>query len=476
MFLCPDQRRRLRRIAALLAVALLAGCDGGDKRFPPEADRPAPGPGAGSSPPPGAEGAIRIRGNERIAWTQVAASAFDLRSHSYRIYVDNEGAPLGGVQCSETTILDGYSCTAPLPALSIGPHVLALSSIRNGIESPRSAPLSVTRVASVETTQFPLTFEEITGAGTSAGDRVIEMSGAVSVMGILPDGRVLAVEDAQRVRVIENDRLVQEPVLSLDARRGSIVGLTVDSAFASTQTVYVAWTDRTALGSSELHITRYREFRNSLRDGATIVNGLPLVAEGPVPMAVDGDGLLYVAMPGRRSGDVDRNNALYSASILRFTRDGFVPPSNLRASPILAFGYTEPSGLAVDTHRRLWLSGRHGSWQHSVSSIPIDTATTQAWPAEPVGSPAVEHGTLALLRDEAAPLEWLIVATEDNVRRAEIGDDGRASKFDEVARLNLRGPVIAAASPAKSLYVAGTNDQRHAVIVRLSINRESIRQ
>jgi hypothetical protein len=410
-----------------------------------------------------------------MSWTQGAASAADLRSHTYRIYVDNVGAPLGGVQCSETPTFDGYSCTAPLPVLSIGPHLLALSSMRNGIESPRSAPLSVTRVASVETTGVPLTPEEIAGGATGAGDRVIAMSGPISVISTLPDGRVLAVEDAQRVRVIDGDSLVEEPALLLDARRASIVGLAVDSAFAATQTVYVAWADRTVPGISELHITRYREFRNSLRDSATIVSGLPLAAERPVPMAVDADGLLYVAMPGHGDQDVRRNDGLYAAAILRFTRDGFVPPSNPRASPIVAYGYTVPTGLAVDTtHRRIWLAGRHNSWHHSVSSIPIDLATTERWPVEPVGSAAVGQGTLAVLRSDPAVTEWLIVATEDDVRRAEIGNDGRAFRFEELARVNLREPVLASApAPAKVLYVAGTNDQGHAVIVRLSVGGQS---
>lgn len=452
-----------------MLLVITASC-GGDSPSPPESGNPG--------------GPVQIRGGERLGWSQQAASVQDLRSHSYRLYVDGSGNSLSGVQCNETAAGGGYSCSGSLPSMSIGQHVLELTSTWNGVESARSAALTVNRVASSQPGQ---TLSSGTASGIAAETRRIGSCardaaacsdihlvtadiGVVSAMSAVPDGRLLLVEDQRRIRVIENQRLMEEPALALENPSERIVGLAVDSAFENTRTVFVALTETDDRGVWELRITRYRELRNTLGEGATIFGGLTQVAPGPVPLAVDGEGLLYVAVPDRASTQATDTGGY--ASILRLSRDGLVPRSNLRASPVFARGYTRPTAIAVDqAHRRVWLAGHHPEWDHSLSSIPIDIDRSAPWPLNPHGSLAKQPAQVALTVLSSTPGDngSLMVGAAGQVRKGTFREDGNLQRFETVAELEIPRPVFATPlDMTQTRYVAGATTSGTSVVLRLS--------
>src|SRR5262245_63378005 len=107
-------------------------------------------------------------------------------------------------------------------------------------------------------------------------------------------------------------------------------------------------------------ITRYREVAGTLGESATIVSGLSFREDAIAPMAVDREGYLYVALPAPADTAGLNSDAIaeQTGRVLRFTRDGLVPPTNRGASPVIAEGYATPRGLAVDAQQgRLWLAG-----------------------------------------------------------------------------------------------------------------------
>lgn len=95
-----------------------------------------------SSPSDGTTG-TPITGSERIGWIQPAASLAHASSYSYKLYVDgNTRVSLGSPSCGATSTT--YECSAALPQLSSGRHLLELVAVdAGGVEGPRSETLVV---------------------------------------------------------------------------------------------------------------------------------------------------------------------------------------------------------------------------------------------------------------------------------------------------------------------------------------------
>ena len=87
-----------------------------------------------------------ISGTEGIQWDQPAASAAELASFRYLLYVDDVGTELANVSCATTAGSAGFTCSAGLPPMTSGRHRLMLTAFVDAsarLESERSAPLDV---------------------------------------------------------------------------------------------------------------------------------------------------------------------------------------------------------------------------------------------------------------------------------------------------------------------------------------------
>jgi hypothetical protein len=93
--------------------------------------------------------AQQVAGTERLAWTQTAADNRESSTFRYAAYVDGIRVELMDVSCNPASspTSTAFECSAPLPAMSTGTHVLEVamfivegSAVR---ESPRSAPMKV---------------------------------------------------------------------------------------------------------------------------------------------------------------------------------------------------------------------------------------------------------------------------------------------------------------------------------------------
>jgi hypothetical protein len=86
---------------------------------------------------------ITITGTEKIAWTQPAASLAEARSYTYLVYLDGTKVSLETASCGPV-LAGGYDCSAPLPRMAPGRHVLeAVAVDPGGSEGPRSQSLVV---------------------------------------------------------------------------------------------------------------------------------------------------------------------------------------------------------------------------------------------------------------------------------------------------------------------------------------------
>jgi hypothetical protein len=433
---------------------------------------------------------VPIRGSERLAWNQAADSPQQIKAFTFKIYVDNAASSLIGVACGGVATAAGYECSGGLPPMGSGIHVLKLASVLNGAESARSAPLRVQLTASTQVAvTTPSELESSSINGTTACTRgpaprcydvraIATGLDAAMALTPTPDGRLLFVEGGRTVRVIAGGRLLSDPALSLsdtdpDAR---IVGMAVDQDFASTRSVFVAWTEETRTGGLSLNVTRYRELQNTLGEGATIVTGLPFSQGTIAPMAIDGDGLLYVAMPAVADSSAT-SDRLQSGSgvVMRFTRDGFVPRENPRASPIVANGYALPTGLAIDpTSARVWLSGSNPAWPDAaVATFAITSNGTSSWPIQPMPlneAQLEQQTTLAFVKAlQPQKSSGLLMAGANRLFSAAVAMGGQLGEVGEV-RFAAGVNVLAATQDSNGVtYIVATDDATAATRTMTSI-------
>jgi hypothetical protein len=131
--LTPATTHLISRIACTLLAAATIAC----------------GKTAEAPPSVTAEPTEHVAGTERFAWTQTAADSREVKTFRYAAYVDGIRVELMDVSCEPpaSPTSTTFECSAPLPALSAGTHVLEVamfivegSAVR---ESPRSAPMKV---------------------------------------------------------------------------------------------------------------------------------------------------------------------------------------------------------------------------------------------------------------------------------------------------------------------------------------------
>jgi glucose/arabinose dehydrogenase len=455
---------RLARLASAAFVCLsLAACRGDS-------------PDGGSDQTP-------LRGGERLGWNQPAASVQELRALTYRLYVDGTLGAFADVRCEETLIDGGYECSGRLPAMTPGRHVLQMSAVLDGIETERSDPLTVEVAASsmsVATDSVLSRADSPTDApgtaciGTSGHEcyeiRVVASGiGTADALRSTSDGRLFFVEDGSRVRVVVRDTLLAEPAVTFDDPDSHIVGLAVDSHFSRTRSVFVAWTENDPASGSHLNITRYREVAGTFGEGARIVTGLPFAGSTNVatPMAVDGDGLLYIAMAAAIDARATRSP---SGTVLRVTRDGLVPDGNRLASPIVVEGYARPAGLAIDVpHGRVWMTGHDPAWRHSVASFTSASSSLRGAAVDdgPFKDP-LSAGSIALAQ-AAAPGETarLLIVAGAELYEGLLAPDGRLTAVQNV-RFDLSTAVLdVAEGPNGSWYVLTSADDRSTTLLKL---------
>jgi hypothetical protein len=446
-------------VAMVCATALsVVGCDkkNGDDNG-----------GSGNSDP------VPVHGNARLTWDQQASSVQELKSLSFRVYVDNAASTLTSVTCSDTPSAAGYVCSGGLPPMNPGIHVLELASVLNGGESERSAQLRVSVSSSVIT--------YVSSESTENGDAALATSarahtriacledsesecydvrvvathlGFSSWLTAVPDERVFFVEGERAVRVIANGALVDEPALTLESEDARIVGLAVDARFLETRAVFVARAERSAGESTVLSVTRYRELLNIFGEGARILTGAPFTDGAFAPLAVDAEGLVYIALPATASTFTQHPT---SGTVWRVTRDGFVTQWNEFASPIFAAGSSWPTALAIDRDRQQsWLAGRDDR------GLRVGQLASREWRHVTVGT-ASSRTSLPIPTFSVGASEMLLVAGP-RLSRASLADNGRLSTFRP---LRVPADLVYAAveGPRRSVYVVVSQTGAHDVSI-----------
>ncbi|WP_246354319.1 PQQ-dependent sugar dehydrogenase [Paenibacillus phytohabitans] len=205
-------------------------------------------------------------------------------------------------------------------------------------------------------------------------------------MAFAPDGRIFFTERPGSLRVIENGRLREAPLLELEAPfiskgEGGLLGLALDREFESNGLAYVYHSYRNAEGGVANRVLRIKigsskaEIKQVLLDnipGDTNHNG-GRVKLGP-------DGYLYITTGERYEPELAQDKTSLGGKILRITTSGGIPEDNpWPGSPVYSMGHRNPQGLAWQPESGVLYSSEHGQSSHDEINR-IQAGSNYGWP------------------------------------------------------------------------------------------------
>jgi glucose/arabinose dehydrogenase len=194
-----------------------------------------------------------------------------------------------------------------------------------------------------------------------ASFRVVEVAGGLSHpwgLAFLPDGRMLVTERDGRLRLIDEGRLVPQPIGGVPevyaSGQGGLLDVAIDPVFGENGLVYLSYSDRNSSGTTT-RVLRARLGDGQLTDAQVIFDGKPRASgrnHYGSRFAFGPDGMLYITMGERQERDRAQELDDHGGKILRIAPDGAVPQDNpfvgqAGALPeIWSYGHRNPQGMA----------------------------------------------------------------------------------------------------------------------------------
>lgn len=204
-------------------------------------------------------------------------------------------------------------------------------------------------------------------------------------MDIAPDGRIFFTERPGRVRVIQQGRLVKQPVISFQAPfisegEGGLLGLVLDPDFANNHYLYVYQT-YVENGERKNRVLRLKEQQNRAEVDRVLIDGLPGASNhNGGRIKIGPDRMLYITAGDRYDPPLAQDQKSLGGKILRIHLDGSIPKDNpFPNSPVYSFGHRNPQGLAWHPVTKQLYSSEHGQTAHDEINL-IRPGANYGWP------------------------------------------------------------------------------------------------
>lgn len=181
----------------------------------------------------------------------------------------------------------------------------------------------------------------------------------------LPDGSILVTERIGKVRLLDNQGVLQEkPVAEFSnikaVGEGGLLGMTLHPNFSTNNYVYLYYTYKEDSGNTSNRVVRMTYQNKQLQDESVIVDKIPgssnhnggRIKFGP-------DGYLYITTGDAQNPSQSQNTNALGGKILRVTDEGKPVSGNPFGNLVYSYGHRNPQGLAWDDKGQLW-STEHG--------------------------------------------------------------------------------------------------------------------
>jgi len=254
-------------------------------------------------------------------------------------------------------------------------------------------------------------------------------------LAFLPDGRALVTERPGRLRIMDTDGKLSEPVAGtpevFNRGQGGLLDVELDPDFENNQLVYLAFSEPGSGGTASTALGRGTLQDNRIEDFTVIFRQEPKVSGpnhfgGRIVFAQDGT--LFLTMGERFKFDPAQELSNHMGTIVRINSDGSVPADN-------------PFVNQADAEDEIWSYGHR-----NIEAAAIDPATGKLWIAE-MGP----RGGDELNQPEAGKnYGWLVVSWGRNYSGTDIPDPPTQPQFADA--VTYWTPVI---SPSGMIFYTG---------------------
>jgi glucose/arabinose dehydrogenase len=284
--------------------------------------------------------------------------------------------------------------------------------------------------------------------------------------------KIFVTEKEGRVRVIQNNELLEDPLATFrpaDVFDGGLLGITTHPDYADNHFLYVFLTyeENESLWNKVIRIT---ESDNKLQDAVTIFDKIPgsVFTNGGF-LKFGPDGKLYVG-----TGTVSDASHLpqdlnsLAGKILRLNDDGTIPDDNpFSNSPVYSYGFRNPQGLTWDKAGNMY-AAELGPEKNDEINL-IKPGKNFGWPeneclktdkfegAVMCYDPGIEPGGILFYYGDALDLEHSFVMTSlraSNLYQLNLEDGLKSQKSILSGVGRIRDAVQ---GPDGSLYVITSN-------------------
>ncbi|WP_207427578.1 PQQ-dependent sugar dehydrogenase [Pedobacter sp. SYSU D00535] len=190
-------------------------------------------------------------------------------------------------------------------------------------------------------------------------------------MAFLPDGRLLVTEREGRLRILDKNNKLSEPVSGVPAvyaqGQGGLQDVAVDPDFQNNSYIYLSYAEPGPNNTASTALGRGKLVNNQLTEFQVIFSMKPKV-EGPnhfgSRVVFAQDGKLFLVLGERFKFDPAQDLATHMGKIIRINKDGSIPQDN-------------PFMNQANAQKEIYSYGHR-----NIESAAIDPATGRLWVAE----------------------------------------------------------------------------------------------
>lgn len=201
---------------------------------------------------------------------------------------------------------------------------------------------------------------------------------------ISDEGNLYFTERSGTIRVIEDGKLLSEPLITLGAPfvsqgEGGLMGIVLDPNYSQNHYIYVMHTYAEA-NQIYNRVVRLIENSNSASIDRILLDKIPggRIHNGG-RIKIGPDQKLYITTGDAGNSVLAQNPTSMAGKILRIELDGSIPIDNpIMNSPVYSLGHRNPQGLAWNSKNVLYAS-EHGPIGHDEINI-IQPEANYGWP------------------------------------------------------------------------------------------------